>query len=320
MAPPAHVAWAAPAGSAAPDAGARARGRGPACSSRHAGTRSAVHRSNVEGTRRTPCTLLARRLELARALRWPVRMHVRFEARGVGSELELQPGTWTVGGAEDDGVRFPGLPPRLLELELQADRAWLRCTRPLRVGRAVLEPGIRRWLLPGEVVRLSRHALLSVAPPSGPAGTLALVRSLLELGSTPLCSAAPALVCVAGADAGAVFLLAGPAVELGRSPTCAVQLGDGAVSRRHLQLMRDPGGAHRVRDLGSRNRTRCNGRLLRSSRLLVDGDVLAVGRSQLHYRRESPEPCRSADEGEREQRPDAVSASGTGPPAPPAAP
>src|SRR5262249_47581772 len=77
----------------------------------------------------------------------PWHMHVRFVARGVGSELELQPGTWTVGGAEDDGIRFPGLPPRLLELDLQTGRAWVRCTRPLRVGRAVLEPGVRRWLL-----------------------------------------------------------------------------------------------------------------------------------------------------------------------------
>ena len=50
-------------------------------------------------------------------------MHVHFEARGVGSALELKPGTWTVGGAEDDGVRFPGLPPRLLEIDVEAERA-----------------------------------------------------------------------------------------------------------------------------------------------------------------------------------------------------
>lgn len=243
-------------------------------------------------------------------------MHVRFEARGVGSELELQPGTWTVGGAEDDGIHFPGLPPRLLELDLEESRAWVLCTRPLRVGRAVLEAGVRRWLLPGERVRLSRSAHLRIEADMEPAGTLALVRSLLEPGGPPLSSAAAALVCVAGADAGTVFLLAGAAPELGRSPTCAVQLADAAVSRRHLQLLRDPGGTHRVRDLGSRNRTRCNGRWLRSGLLLSDGDVLGAGRSLLHYRGESPELLRSADTSERPP----VSASGTAPPVPPAAP
>ena len=242
-------------------------------------------------------------------------MDVRFEARGVASELELQPGTWTVGGAEDDGVRFPGLPPRLLELDVEACRAWVRCTRPVRVGRAVLEPGVRRWLLPGEPVRLSRSAKLQIAAVAEAAGTLALVRSLLLPGGPPLCSAAAALVCVAGADAGTVFLLAGPATEVGRSPGCAVQLRDAAVSRRHLQLLRDPAGTHRVRDLGSRNRTRCNERWLRSGRLLADGDILAVGRSLLHYRRELPETSASTDaEGRR------VSPSETAPPVPPAAP
>ena len=140
-------------------------------------------------------------------------MHVRFEARGVASELELQPGTWTVGGAEDDGIRFPGLPPGVLELDLEGTRAWVRCTRPLRVGRAVLAPGVRRWLLPGERVRLSRRAQLRLSAVAEPAGTLALVRSLLEPGDTPVFSAAAALICVAGADAGTVFLLAGTAPE-----------------------------------------------------------------------------------------------------------
>src|SRR5262245_49673115 len=120
MAPPAQVPWTA-VGSVAPDAAARGRGRGPACSSRHAGARSARHRTSDEGGRRTACTLLARGRCLARPLRTSPGMHLQFEARGVGSELELEPGTWTLGGAEDDGIRFPGLPPRLLELDLSPE-------------------------------------------------------------------------------------------------------------------------------------------------------------------------------------------------------
>src|SRR4030095_6349825 len=149
-------------------------------------------------------------------------------------------------------------------------------------------------------------------PPSETAGTLALVRSLLEGRGAPVSSPAPALVCVVGVDAGAVFLLAGPVTELGRATACAGTRGGAAVSRRHLQLVLDRRG-HRVRDVGGRNRARCNGRWLRSGKLLADGDLLEVGRSLLHYRRGSTETEQAA-------APAPVSASGKDPPAPPAAP
>jgi len=250
-------------------------------------------------------------------------MHVRFEARGVGSELELQPGTWTVGGGEDDGVRFPGLPARLLDLDLAEDRVWVRCHHPCPVGRALLQPGVQRWLLPGERIRLSRRVFLWVEAPSEVPCTRALIRSLLEFGEPGLCSAAPTLVCVAGADAGSVFPLVGPEVELGRALACGVRLRDGAVSRRQLRLV-EAGGMHRVLDLGGRNRVRRNGRWLRSGVLLVDGDLLAVGRSLLHYRRGSGERAdvggaTESAGGRPEEEPAPLSASARGPPAPPAA-
>ncbi len=252
-------------------------------------------------------------------------MHVRFEARGMGSELALEPGTWTVGGGDDDGIRFPGLPPRLLELDLADDRVWVRCAEPRRVGRAVLDAGLRRWLLPGERVRLSREAQLWIEPPLAAAGTVALVRALLAPGDAWACSAAAALLCVTGVDAGAVFPLAGPAPELGRLPACSVQLHDGAVSRRHLQLVRE-GDRHRVRDLGGRNRARCNGRWLRPGSLLTDGDLLGVGRSLLHYRAGSgAAPLTPPHQGDacgaaQGRGASMLSASATDPPAPPAAP
>ena len=242
-------------------------------------------------------------------------MHVRFEARGVGTELELQPGTWTVGGGEDDGVRFRGLPPRLLELDLAADRVWVRCHRPCPVGRAPLEPGVDRWLLPGERIRLSRRVFLWVEGTSEAPCTRALIRSLLASGEAGLCSAAATLVCVAGADIGRVFPLVGPTVELGRGLACAVRLSDGAVSRQQLRLV-ETRAMHRVVDLGGRNRVRRNGRWLRSGALLAEGDLLAVGRSLLHYKRGSPEPATEVAAAE-ESGP--LSASETGPPAPPGA-
>ena len=46
-----------------------------------------------------------------------------------------------------------------------------------------------------------------------------------------------------------VFPLLGAAPELGRLPGCAVQLSDGAVSRRHLQLVREAAQGATVRVL-----------------------------------------------------------------------
>jgi hypothetical protein len=236
----------------------------------------------------------------------------------VGSELELQSGTWTVGGGENDGVRFPGLLPRLLELDLGEDRVWVRCHHPCAVGRALLQPGVHRWLLPGERIRLSRRVFLWVEAPSEAPCTRALIRALLGSGEAGLCSAAPLLVCVAGADAGSVFPLVGPAVELGRALACAVRLSDGSVSRRQLRLV-EARGTHRVLDLRGRNRVRRNGRCLRSGALLADGDLLAVGRSLLHYRRGSPEPATEVAAGGPAEDPVPLSASATAPPAPPGA-
>jgi len=234
-------------------------------------------------------------------------MRLHFEARGVSSELELEPGTWTLGGAAGDGIRFPGLPSRLLDLDLREGRVWVTCALPRPVGRAVLVPGVRRWLLPGEWIRLSRQAQLRLPAPAQNPDTLALLRSLLQAGEGAEHSAAARLSCVAGVDAGATFPLLGATVELGRLPTCGVQLGDGAVSRRHLEFTAER-GRHRIRDLGGRNRARCNGRWLRSGRLLADADVLAVGRSLLCYREERRSVAPS------------LTSLGRGQPAPPAAP
>jgi hypothetical protein len=66
---------------------------------------------------------------------------------------------------------------------------------------------------------------------------------------------------------------AGPAI-LGRDPLCEVWIDSPRVSRRHCCLTEDA-GAILVRDLGSTNGTRINGRGVASGRL-VPGDELAV--------------------------------------------
>src|SRR5262249_8944189 len=152
---------------------------------------------------------LAERPCLARRLRTRPRMRLLFEAQGVTSELKLDPGTWTLGGAADDGIRFPGLPSRLLELAVREERGWVTCTAPRLVGRAVWARGVRRWLLPRERIRLSRDAQLRLAPTGEDPDTLRLLRSLLGGGDGGNHSAAARLSCVAGADAGVTFPLLG---------------------------------------------------------------------------------------------------------------
>jgi len=64
-------------------------------------------------------------------------------------------------------------------------------------------------------------------------------------------------------------------VVIGRSAACAVRVEDGRVSRRHAEVSRQ-GDAFVVKDLGSRNGTRLNGRPVTSARLAY-GDEIGVG-------------------------------------------
>jgi len=63
---------------------------------------------------------------------------------------------------------------------------------------------------------------------------------------------------------------------IGRSSRCAIHLPDGTVSKEHAEIVRD-GGAWRVRDLGSRNGTRVNGRESREPVALRAGDRIELG-------------------------------------------
>ena len=186
-------------------------------------------------------------------------MHVRFEAGGLRSDSGAPAGDLDGGRGHGRRDPLPRAPARGCSSSTSARIAsGSDAQRPCPVGRAVLAPALRRWLLPGERVRLSAEAWLWVEAAVEVPATLALVRSLLAPGAAAL-SVGPLLACVAGRDAGKVFPLVDPVTEIGRLPGCAVQLGDGAVSRRHLQLVGEH-GAHRVRDIGGRNRARCNGR------------------------------------------------------------
>ncbi len=69
-------------------------------------------------------------------------------------------------------------------------------------------------------------------------------------------------------------------ITIGRVPEVELQLEDGATSRRHAKLVIADGEV-RVMDLESHNGTRVNGERITEARLLVSGDVIAIGSANL---------------------------------------
>jgi FHA domain len=216
-------------------------------------------------------------------------MRFLFEAEQTTSDLDLGAGLWTVGGAQEDGVRVAGLSPGMVSLEVTETAVWLRCQRELRVGRGPVAPGMRRLLLPGEAVELGPAMRLRRAAEGTPTATRALLQSWVRDEGPGARSAAAELVCVAGPDAPSAFPLTGAQIELGRLPGCGVQLRDRSISRRHARLVR-AGPGHRLEDLGGPNPTRRNGRRLRTPAVLEDGDVIELGKTLLRYLAAEPDP------------------------------
>jgi len=123
--------------------------------------------------------------------------------------------------------------------------------------------------------RLLRFAgLLPPAPPPPPDGTV-------RLGAPR--PAGPSAVIeewLEGAVAGPVFVRAGPSITIGRTG-CAVNLGDDTfLSQAHAELLLEPDGSVRLRDLGS-----SNGTFVKvpphAERELRDGDCVRMGREVL---------------------------------------
>jgi FHA domain-containing protein len=92
-----------------------------------------------------------------------------------------------------------------------------------------------------------------------------------------------------------LLALARERVTIGKDPDNDVVIHhDRTVSRCHA-VLQNLGVAWTVRDLGSRNGTRVNGVLLRSDRVLRDGDELRLGYSRLVYRGGDPARARAHD-------------------------
>jgi hypothetical protein len=87
---------------------------------------------------------------------------------------------------------------------------------------------------------------------------------------------------ISGPDAGKALVLdpaSPPHAVVGQASSCAIQLSDPHVSRRHVALTATATHALLV-DLGSMNGTRVNGVLVREARL-YGGETVAIGRTLL---------------------------------------
>ena len=92
------------------------------------------------------------------------------------------------------------------------------------------------------------------------------------------------LLVVSGPSEGHLHTLGRRTVSVGRDEGCVVQITDSHVSRQHLEIRYDaavPGFV--ARDLGSANGTRLNDLPLEGPATLADGDLVAIGESELMF-------------------------------------
>ena len=90
------------------------------------------------------------------------------------------------------------------------------------------------------------------------------------------------LVATRGPNAGSEFALEHVITTAGRHPDSDIFLDDVTVSRRHVEIERNPSG-YVVRDIGSLNGTYLNGVLVEGDAPMANGDELQVGRFKLVY-------------------------------------
>ena len=85
---------------------------------------------------------------------------------------------------------------------------------------------------------------------------------------------------------GRTSVLGSGGAVLGRSRDADVQVDDPNVSRRHAEV-RPSGASWTVRDLGSTNGVKVNGRRIQGAQSLRDGDTITLGTSEIVFQLEN---------------------------------
>jgi len=94
------------------------------------------------------------------------------------------------------------------------------------------------------------------------------------------------LVILSGSAKGQAVELTQGTLSIGRADENNLVLEDSSVSRRHAVLTVD-GAEYRLRDVGSRNGTRVNGRPVQETKL-VPGDAVQFGEVEARYEAGGP--------------------------------
>src|SRR6476620_1313899 len=96
-----------------------------------------------------------------------------------------------------------------------------------------------------------------------------------------------AKIIVQGSDGRREYEL-GAVTSIGRHPDNAIQILDRIVSKEHAQIIKQPHGKFLYRDLGSLNGSFfANERI--SERLLIDGDEMLLGSTQVQFKQKNTE-------------------------------
>ncbi|WP_224367342.1 FHA domain-containing protein [Hyalangium versicolor] len=223
-------------------------------------------------------------------------MHFEFAHLGTITPFELSEGQHLLGGGSDDHVRLEALPPGFLTLRIEGPRLTVEAAQTFTVNDVKVPPRVPRLVLPGEVVGLPEEMSLKVlqaAQAEGRSvGTRAMLKHLLTEGADELPSRAATLTWLTGLDVGRTFPLAEARTDIGRGTHVDLRVRDRAVSRSHARILRE-GSTFTLMDLDSPNGVFLNGRRLRSTAALADGDVIELGQTLLRFQAPVEEPARS---------------------------
>lgn len=189
----------------------------------------------------------------------------------------------SLGGGEDDTVRIPGAPPKLIELRIEGATVHVRTRSQARMDNVPFPALVPRIWMPGETLSVGTVSVLFV-PEEGVAipGTAAVAKELLGGNEVPAAPSLPVFICLTGIESGRRYPITDRAGILGRAEDAVVRLRDASVSRRHAKV-EEVDGRYWLEDLDSPNGVFVNGRRVSRRALLPDGAVIELGQTLLRF-------------------------------------
>ncbi|MFL5321833.1 MAG: FHA domain-containing protein [Myxococcaceae bacterium] len=221
-------------------------------------------------------------------LRWHTRRKLRARMRlelllgGKKQQVEVVADHASIGGTEQDTVRVPGAPAKLVELRREG-ASWLLRTRVQgRINGVPFAALVPRVWVPGETLSMGPGlSILHVSETAAAVpGTAAVAKEMLGTFEAPAMSPLPVLICLTGTESGRRFQLTAANAVVGRAEDAPIRLRDASVSRRHAKLEQVQDRLW-IEDLDSPNGVFVNGRRITRRALLPDGAVIEIGQTLL---------------------------------------